>query len=49
MPTEEAAILEYLEELDDICSFDAAVLGNDEVILFTQAIAEIEQKRGSSG
>lgn len=39
------SILEDLEELDDIRSFDAAIASNDETILFTQAISEIERKR----
>ncbi len=39
------SILEDLEELDDIRSFDAAIASKDEAILFTQAVAEIERKR----
>ena len=36
-------ILEELEELDDICAFDQAVVEDSKSIPFEKAIAQIEQ------
>ena len=38
-------LLEELEELESIRSFDAAKASGDEAIPFEQAVAEIEQNR----
>jgi len=38
-------LLEELEELESIRSFDAAKVSGDEAIPFEQAVAEIEQNR----
>lgn len=38
-------LLKELKELDCIRAYDAAKASNDEVISFTQAVAEIEQTR----
>jgi hypothetical protein len=39
-------LLEELEELESIRTFDAAKASGDEIIPFEQAVAEIEQSRG---
>lgn len=39
-------IIDDLEELEDIRAFDAAKAVNDEAIPFSQAVQEIEKKRG---
>jgi hypothetical protein len=38
-------ILEQLEEIDDIRSYDAAKAEKDEIIPFDQAVNEIEKER----
>jgi hypothetical protein len=38
-------LLEQLEEIDDIKTFDTAKASDDEIIPFDQAIKEIEDKR----
>lgn len=38
-------MLEQLEEIDDIRSYDAAKAEKDEIIPFDQAVNEIEKKR----
>lgn len=46
LPIEEYdAIVEQLEELEDLRAFDAAKASNEEAIPFDQAVQEIERSR----